>query len=97
MQKEQVRIVGVFVGEWVDGDVYAIYHGSRGWEYLAKADSDRNWSLVSVRDPDGNEVEMEAPTPAPDPIVVAQSLLRGDDDLTLALDEWRRDEEGDSA
>lgn len=89
------RIVGVFVGEWVDGEVYAMYHGSRGWQYMAKVDEDRDWYLTSIMDPDGTEIQLEVPTPAPNPIEVARALLRGADDLTLALDEWRQEEEED--
>lgn len=69
------RVIGVFIGEWTgDGKVYAVLHTDAGKEFLCRYHSRGDWQMVSYKDEEGKEQELEEPAEAPNPLVVAWTL-----------------------
>lgn len=73
-----LRLIGVFVGEWPDGEIYTVFYAQDGHEYLSKR-LEEGWHIVSIKEPDGTELVLATPVEAPDPTDVMYGLLSEDD------------------
>ena len=69
------RVTGVFIGEWKgDGQVYAVLHTEAGKEFLCRYHKQGDWQMVSYKDEKGDEYELDEPTEAANPLVVAWTI-----------------------
>ena len=82
------RVIGVFIGEWQgDEKVYAILYTEGKKEFLCKYHEQGDWQIVSYKEENGEEHQLEEPSEAPNPLVVAWTLASQavDDDMDIVI------------
>ena len=77
------RVVGVYIGEWEDEKLYAILYTETGKKFLCRYAQKGDWQIVAWQDEHGEEEQLEEPSEAPNPLVVAWTFATQavDDDL----------------